>query len=99
KNVVETTALPIAVRAERFPIAAVRKLEADARVSARIDGATTHPRVSARVALYRLDVHIPLVGQKSVRSAGGEIDVAADLTTGKLDVTRIDLPIAAEAEG
>jgi hypothetical protein len=98
-NAAEVTWLPVVVRAERLPIPAVRKVDARARVSARIDGAGAPGKFTARVALDDVDVYIPLVGRKPVRSAGGEIDVAGDAHTGKVDVTRIDLPIAAEAEG
>ncbi len=97
ENAVETTALPVTVRAERFPAAAVRKLEANARVDARLD--TGNGRLSARIALDRVDVYVPLVGRKPVHAAGGQVDIAGDLGTGKLDVTRIDLPFTAEAEG
>jgi hypothetical protein len=99
KNSVETTALPVVIRGERFPVAAVRKLEASARVSARLDDAGATGRLSARVALDSLDVQVPLVGHKPVHSGGGQIEVAGQVATGKLDVTRIDLPIAAEIEG
>jgi len=96
KNVLETSALPVVVRADRFPAPAVRKLEGAARVSARLDGA--NGRLSARIAVDRLDIQIPLVGRKPVRAAGGEIDIAGSLGSGRLDVTRIDLPVSAEAE-
>jgi hypothetical protein len=96
KNSVEVSGLPVVVRAERFPAAAVRKLEANARVNARLDGASG--KLGARIALDNLDVHIPLVGKKPVRSAGGQIDISGDVDGGKFDVTRIDLPFTAEAE-
>src|SRR4029079_4010783 len=95
-NVVETVGLPVAVRAERFPIAAVRKIDARARLSARVDGAGGAGKFGARVLLDTVDVEVPLAGRKPVRSAGGEIDVAGDARSGKPDVTRIDLPTAAE---
>jgi hypothetical protein len=84
------------VRAERFPVAAVRKVDAAARVSARLDAA--NGKLAARVALDRLDMDVPLVGRKPIHAAGGEIDLNGDVTTGKIDVTRIDLPFTAEAE-
>ena len=44
-----------------------------------------------------LDVHVPLVGRS--RSFGGRvIDVTGEVGTGKVDVTRVDLPFTAEAE-
>ena len=99
KNVLQTASpVPVVVRGERFPAAAVRKLEANARISGRLDAAGAHPTVVARIALDRLEVQIPLVGRKPLRSDGGEIDIAGESTTGKLNVTRIDLPVAAEAE-
>jgi hypothetical protein len=98
-NVLATSSsVPIVVHAERFPAVAVRQLDASARVSGRLDVAGAHPRLAARITVDRLDVHVPLVGRKPIRSAGGQIDVAGDLASGKLDVTHIDLPIAAEAE-
>jgi hypothetical protein len=98
KNVVEASALPVVVRAERFPVAAVRQLQANARVSGRLDGASARGKFNAHVALDSLDVHVPLVGKKPVHAAGGLIDVTGDIATGKLDITRIDVPVAAEAE-
>jgi len=76
----------------------VKRVDASARISGRLDGSGAHPRFAARIALDTLDVQVPLVGRKPIRSAGGEIDVAGDLATGKVDVTHIDLPIAGEAE-
>ena len=98
KNVVETSALPVVVRAERFPVAAVRKVEANARVSGRLDGASARGKFSGHVALDRVDVYVPLVGKKPIHSAGGQIDIAGDVATGKVDVTRIDVAFATEAE-
>jgi hypothetical protein len=98
-NAAEISGLPIVVRAERFPIAAVRRVDAKTRVSARIDGAGARGKFAARVALDSVDVTVPLVGRKPVHSAGGEIDVAGDTRSGKLEVTRIDVPIVAEADG
>jgi hypothetical protein len=89
----------VTVRAERFPIPAVRKIDARARVSARVDGAGGPGKFGARVLLDAVDVEVPLAGRKPVHSAGGEIDVAGDARSGKLDLTRIDLPIAADVEG
>jgi hypothetical protein len=98
-NVLATTStLPVVVRAERFPTAAVSKLDASARISGRLDGGGAHPKFVARIAVDSVDVQVPLVGRKPIRSAGGEIDLAGDLATGKVEITRIDLPIAAEAE-
>ena len=34
-----------------------------------------------------------------MHSAGGVIDIAGEAANGKVDVTRIDLPVIAEAEG
>jgi hypothetical protein len=98
RNVVETTALPVVIRAERFPAAAVRKLDARARVSGRLDGASARGKFNAQVALDNLDVQVPLVGRKPVRAAGGTIEIAGDVASGKVDVTRIDVPFVAEAE-
>ncbi|HEY7373930.1 MAG TPA: hypothetical protein VIF57_17350 [Polyangia bacterium] len=98
-NAAEVAGLPIIVRAERFPIAAVRKIDARARVSARVDGAGAAGKFGARVLLDSVAVEVPLAGRKPIRSTGGEIDVAGDARSGKLDLTRIDLPIAAEVEG
>ena len=98
KNVVETSALPVVVRAERFPVAAVRKVEANARVSGRLDGASARGKFSGHVALDRVDVFVPLVGKKPIHSAGGLIDITGDVATGKVDVTRVDVAFATEAE-
>jgi hypothetical protein len=97
-NVVETTALPVIVRAERFPAAAVRKLDASARVSGRLDGNSARGKFTAHVALDNVDVTVPLVGRKPIRASGGVVDVAGDVATGTLEVTRIDVPLVAEAE-
>jgi len=98
KNVVETSALPVVVHAERFPVAAVRKVEANARVSGRLDGTSARGKFSGHVALDRVDVFVPLVGKKPIHSAGGLIDVTGDIATGKVDVTRVDVAFATEAE-
>jgi len=98
KNVVETSALPVVVRAERFPVAAVRKVEANARVSGRLDGTNARGKFTGHVALDRVDVFVPLVGKKPIHSAGGLIDVTGDIATGKVDVTRVDVAFATEAE-
>ena len=98
KNVVETSALPVVVRAERFPVAAVRKVEANARVSGRLDGTSARGKFSGHVALDRVDVFVPLVGKKPIHSAGGLIDITGDVATGKVDVTRVDVAFATEAE-
>jgi hypothetical protein len=98
KNVVDFTALPVVVRAERFPIAVVRKVEANARVTGRLDATNPRGKFNAHVALDRLDVEVPLVGRKPVHSGGGVIDVAGEAGTGKVDVSRVDLPFTAEAE-
>ncbi|HMF44529.1 MAG TPA: hypothetical protein VKQ32_27835 [Polyangia bacterium] len=99
KNVLDTSGLPVVLHAERFPTPAVSRLNASARLSGRIDGSDKRGRFGARVALDSLDVSVPLVGRKPVHAAGGEIDVAGEAGTGKLEVTRIDLPITAEADG
>ena len=98
KNVVETSALPVVVRAERFPVAAVRKVEANVRVSGRLDGTSARGKFSGHVALDRVDVFVPLVGKKPIHSAGGLIDITGEIATGKVDVTRMDVAFATEAE-
>ncbi len=98
KNVVETSALPVAVRTERFPVAAVRKIEANARVSGRLDGANARGKFSGHVALDRVDVFVPLVGKKPIHSTGGLIDITGEIATGKVDVTRMDVAFNTEAE-
>jgi hypothetical protein len=97
-NVVETDALPIVMRAERFPAAAVRKLEARARVSGRLDGASARGNFNAQAALDNVEVHVPLVGRKPIHAAGGTVAIAGDVASGKIDLTRIDVPFVAEAE-
>ena len=98
-SVVETVALPIVVHGDRLPSAAVSKVDAKARLTARIDGASPKQSFAAHLALDDIDVYAPLLGRKPVRSAGGVADIAGDIATGRLDFTRIDLPISAEAEG
>jgi hypothetical protein len=98
RNVVDTAALPIVLHAERFPVAAVSKIDAKARLTGRIDAMNPRARFSAHVALDNLDIHVPLVGRKPVHAAGGVVDVVGDAATGKVDLARIDLPISAEAE-
>jgi hypothetical protein len=97
-NVVTTDALPVIVRAERFPAAAVSKLDARAHVSGRLDGSNARGRFNAHVALDSVDVNVPLVGRKPIRAVGGVVDVTGDAATGRFDVTRIDVPITGEAE-
>jgi hypothetical protein len=99
KNVVETVALPIVVHGDRLPSAAVSKVEGKARLTGRIDGASAKQGFAAHLALDNLDVYAPLLGRKPVRCTGGVVDVAGEIASGKLDVTRIDLPVSAEAEG
>ena len=98
-NVIDTSGLPLVVHAERFPIPAVTRLDARARLSGRIDGRDKQGRFGAHVALDALDVSVPLVGRKPVHAAGGEIDVVGEAATGKVEVTHIDLPVTAEADG
>jgi hypothetical protein len=98
-NVAETVALPIVVHGEHLPSAAVTKIDGKARLSARLDGASAKHNFAAHLALDNLDVYAPLLGRKPVHSAGGIVDVRGDITTGHVDVTRIDLPVTAEAEG
>jgi len=97
-NVVDVAALPVVFRAERFPTPIVRKVEAGARLTGRLDATSPRGRFSAHVALDRLDVDVPLVGRKPVHSGGGIIDVTGEAGAGKVDVARIDLPITGEAE-
>jgi len=99
KNVLDTSGLPVVLHAERLPIPAVSRVDARVRVSGRIDGNDNRGRFGARVALDAVDVTAPLIGRKPVRSAGGEIVVAGEAGTGKFEVTQIDLPVNAEAEG
>jgi hypothetical protein len=98
-NVLDTTGLPVVVHAERLPIPMVRQVDARARVSARVDGAGEPGKFDAHVALDSVDVYVPLIGRTPIRSAGGEIDVVGDARSGKVDVTRIDVPVVAEAQG
>jgi len=98
RNVVDTAALPMTVHADRFPVAAVRRLDASARLNARFDGSNTRGRFNAGIALDRLDVDVPLVGRKPIHSTGGQIELAGEAASGKVDVTRIDLPITADVE-
>jgi hypothetical protein len=99
KNVVDTVALPVVIRGAGFPVAAVRKLDANARVSGRFDSASAKGKFSAHIALDNLDVEVPLIGHKPVRSAGGVIDIVGEAAHSKIDVTHVDLPVSAEAEG
>jgi hypothetical protein len=97
-DAITTTALPVTVRASRFPAPIVQSVAADARVTARIDGLRTRPKLHAQTVIDKLEISIPLAGSKPARSAGGKIDVEADLTAGSFAVTRIDLPVEAEIE-
>jgi len=97
-DAITTTALPVTVRASRFPAPIVQSVAADARVTARIDGLRTRPKLRAQTVIDKLEISVPLVGSKPARSAGGKIDVEADLTAESFAVTRIDLPVEAEIE-
>jgi hypothetical protein len=99
KNVVDTLALPVIVRGQAFPVAAVSKIDARARVTGRFDAGSAQGKVVARVALDNVDVHVPLVGHKPIHSAGGVVDVVGEAATGKVDIVRVDIPVTAEAEG
>jgi len=99
KNVVDVVALPVVVHAEAFPVAVVRRIDAKARVTGRVDGASARGKMSAHVAIDNLDVHVPLVGRTPIHSAGGFIDVVGDAAAGKVDVARVDIPVTGEAEG
>jgi hypothetical protein len=99
RNVVDTAGLPIVVRGDHLPSAAVSKIDANARLTARLDGASAKLGFAAHLALDDLDVYAPLLGRKPVHSAGGVVDVAGDVATGKVEITRVDLPVTAEAEG
>jgi hypothetical protein len=98
KNVVDTQALPVIIRGQAFPVAAVRKIDAKARVTGRFDAASAQGKLSARIALDNLSVDVPLVGRKPIQSAGGFVDIVGEAATGKLDITRVDIPVTAEAE-
>jgi hypothetical protein len=97
-DTITTTALPVTVRAARFPMPIVDRLEASARVSARLDSLRGRPKLRAQTVVDKLELSLPLIGAKPVRSAGGEIDVEADLTTSALAITRVDIPVEAEIE-
>ena len=97
-NVVDVVGLPVVLRVERFPIAAVRKVDANARLTGRLDATDARGKFHAHVALDKLDVDVPLVGHKPVHSGGGLIDVAGEAANGKLDLVRVDLPFTAQAE-
>ena len=97
-DAITTTALPVTVRATRFPVAIVQSVAADARVTARIDGLRTRPKLRAQTVIDKLEISVPLAGSKPARSAGGQVDVEADLDAGSLTVTRVDLPVDAEIE-
>lgn len=98
-DAITTAALPITVRAARFPVAAVSSLAAEARVSARVDGLrTTRPKLRAQTVIDKLEIAVPLAGSKPIRSAGGQVDVEADFGVGSFAVTRVDVPIEAEIE-
>ncbi|HXU03069.1 MAG TPA: hypothetical protein VN903_19020 [Polyangia bacterium] len=99
RNVLDTAALPVIVRAEGFPVAVVQRIDAKARLTARLDGASAKGRFNAHLAVDSVDVHVPLVGHKPIHAAGGLIDVVGETATGKVDLARIDLPITGEAEG
>ena len=99
ENVVDAAALPVVIRGAGFPVAAVRNIEANARVSGRFDVASAKGKFSAHIALDNLDLHVPLIGHKPVHSAGGIIDVVGEAANSKVDITRVDLPVIAEAEG
>jgi hypothetical protein len=77
----------------------VRKIEAKGRLGGRFDGTNTRGKFSAHVALDSLSVQAPLIGRNPVQSTGGVVDVVGEAATGKIDVTRIDLPVTAEPEG
>jgi len=97
-DTITTTALPVAVRASRLPTPIVHSVAADARVTARIDGLRTRPKLRAQTVIDKLEISVPLAGSKPARSAGGKVDVEADVAAGSFAVTRIDLPVEAEIE-
>ncbi|HEY5452154.1 MAG TPA: hypothetical protein VIQ54_25540, partial [Polyangia bacterium] len=97
-NVIDTAALPVILHAEGFPVAAVSKIDAKARLTGRIDAMSPRAKYNAHLALENLDVHVPLIGRNPIHAAGGMIDVVGEAGTGKVDLTRIDLPISAEVE-
>ena len=97
-NVIDTAALPVILHAEGFPVAAVSKIDAKARLTGRIDAMSPRAKYNAHLALENLDVHVPLIGRNPIHAAGGLIDVVGEAGTGKVDLTRIDLPISAEVE-
>jgi hypothetical protein len=67
-------------------------------VSGRFDGGSARGKFSAHVALDGLDLNVPLVGRKPIRATGGLLDFTGEAANGKVDITHIDLPFAAEAE-
>ena len=97
-DAITTTALPVTVRAARFPAPIVQSVAAEARVTARIDGLRTRPKLRAQAVIDRLEIAVPLAGSKPARSAGGQVDIEADLDAGSFAVTRVDLPVEAEIE-
>jgi hypothetical protein len=94
---VETVALPVGVRAEHLAAGFVRRLQAEARVTARVANVFGTPSGSARIAVDRASADVPSLGPQPVRSEGGELVV--DVRRDQLHVTGVDLPLAGEVRG
>ncbi len=93
----ETSGLPIRLRADHLADGAVRRLEADVRVDARVAALGGTPLGSARVTVDRATVDVPALGPVPIRSERGEL--AAELRGDTARVTRVELPLFGEVKG
>ena len=94
---VETTALPVSVRAEHLAGGLVRRVSGDVRLDARVVGLGAAPSTRARVAVDRLAVDVPALGPRPLLCERGV--VTADSRGDRLELTGVNLPVRGEARG
>jgi hypothetical protein len=97
---VETTALAVDLRAANVAGGALRRIEANARIDARIGvgGRVEQPaRGRARVSLDQIVAEVPALGPSPVRSEHGRLDVES--RGARIDVVAVDLPARGAVRG
>ena len=96
-NAVETTGFPVSVRADHLASDAIRRLEADVRIDARLGGTPAAPTARATLSIDRLTAQVPALGPQPIVGEHGT--VLAENRKRALEITEVDLPFRGEARG
>jgi len=92
----ETTGLAVAVHAEPLPFPPLTRLDAKARIAARVaPDAAGRAELQARVGIDALDLFVPELGPSPIHGTGGWLDLRRR-GGGDLEVTNLDLPLRGE---